>query len=68
MLTVMAGLDKTATDSTPAPSQGLPKSHPEGLQHADGSIQLGAALLEGQEMPIEMRIEKAMIESLGENA
>ena len=62
----MAGVDKTATDSTPAPSQGLPKSHPEGLQHSDGSVQLGAVLSKDQKMPTQMRIEKAMIEALGE--
>ena len=68
MLTVMAGVVENNTDSTPAPSQGMPKAHPEGLQHSDGSIQLGAVLTEGQEMPTQMRIEKAMIEALGGNA
>ena len=67
MLTVMAGVTESNTDSTPAPSQGMPKVHPEGLQHTDGSLQLGAVLSEGQQMPTQMRIEKAMIEALGEN-
>ena len=66
MLTVMAGVVGNNTDSTPTPSQGMPKVHPKGLQHTDGSIQLGAVLAEGQKMPTQMRIEKAMIEALGE--
>ena len=66
MLTVMAGVTESNTDSTPAPSQGLPKVHPKGLQHSDGSLQLGAVLAEGQQMPTQMRIEKAMIEALGD--
>jgi len=50
------------------PSQGLPKTHPSGLQHSDGSIQLGAVLSEGQEMPSQMRIEKAMIEAMRDSS
>lgn len=64
MLLVLSGAMPKDEGPEPTPSQGLPKAHPEGLQHADGSLQLGAALLEGQEMPMQQRMEKAMIEAL----
>ena len=63
MLVELSGaIPKQGVDSS-GPSQGLPKSHPEGLQHGDGSIQLGAVLSENQQMPAQMRMEKAMIEA-----
>jgi len=64
MLVEMSGAIPRQEADTAGPSQGLPKTHPEGLQHSDGSIQLGAVLSEGQEMPMKMRMEKAMIEAL----
>ena len=66
MLLVLSGAMPKDEGPEPTPSQGLPKAHPEGLQHADGSVQLGAALIEGQTMPMQMRIEKAMVEKLSE--
>ena len=64
MLVELSGaIPKQEVDSA-GPSQGLPKSHPQGLQHGDGSIQLGKGLLEGQEMSMTMQAEKAMIEAL----
>ena len=66
-LQMLAKLSGALPEEAPAsmqPSQGLPKTHPAGLEHGDGSIQLGAVLAEGQEMPAQMRIEKAMIEAM----
>jgi hypothetical protein len=64
MLAKLAGALPEAEPDTMQPSQGLPKTHPDGLEHSDGSIQLGAVLAEGQEVPTQMRIEKAMIEAM----
>ena len=63
MLVELSGAIPRQEVDAAGPSQGLPKSHPEGLQHGDGSIQLGAALSENQQMPAQMRMEKAMIEA-----
>lgn len=65
-LQMLAKLSGALPEEAPAsmqPSQGLPKTHPAGLEHGDGSIQLGAVLAEGQKMPAQMRIERAMIEA-----
>ena len=64
MLVQLSGALPEPSVDVSGPSQGLPKSHPDGLQHGDGSIQLGAQLAEGQEVPVGMRIEKAMIEAM----
>ena len=64
MLARMSGAIPELDAPEPGPTTGLPKRHPDGLQHTDGSIQLGAVLSEGQEMPVGMRIEKAMIEAM----
>ena len=67
MLVELSGAIPRQEVDAAGPSQGLPKSHPNGLQHTDGSIQLGAVLAEGQEMPTAMRIEKAMIEAMSDS-
>ena len=51
-----------------APSKGMPKAHPHGLQHGDGSIQLGKGLQDGQEMSLTMQSEKAMVEALRDSS